>query len=263
MRKEKNGRKPKILVFDIETAPMEAYVWGLYDQNVGLNQVKKDWAIIAWAAKWVDGNKVIYMDTRNKKDPRDDKQIVKELIKLFEQADLAITHNGDKFDFRKVYARALVHGLPPSSKPRSTDTYKESRKVFGLTSHKLEYMSEIINKKYKKLKHNNYPGMELWKAALSGDKKAWKEMEEYNANDVLATEELFLTLRGWIKMHNMSNIYDDAKLRCLCGSSDLYKKGFIHTDNGKFQGYKCRECGRRPRSRVNLLPKEDRRRLLR
>lgn len=259
---DRNG-KPKILTFDIETAPMEAYVWGLYDQNLGLNQVKKDWAIIAWAAKWLDGDKVIYMDTSNKSDPRDDKTIVRELIKLFEQADLAITHNGDKFDFKKVYARALMHNLPPSPKPRSTDNCKESRKVFGLTSHKLEYMSEKINKKYKKLKHGNYPGLELWKAALQKDKKAWKEMKEYNINDVLATEELYTRIQGWIKMHNLSHLYEDAQVRCLCGSTNLFKKGFVYTEGGKFQGYKCRDCRRRPRSRINLLTREQKRRPLR
>ena len=31
--------KPKVLVFDIETAPMLGYVWGLWENNVALNQV--------------------------------------------------------------------------------------------------------------------------------------------------------------------------------------------------------------------------------
>ncbi len=31
----------KILVLDIETAPIVAHVWGLFDQNIGLNQIKR------------------------------------------------------------------------------------------------------------------------------------------------------------------------------------------------------------------------------
>ena len=33
---------PKILIVDIETAPIVAQVWGLFDQNVGLNQIAQD-----------------------------------------------------------------------------------------------------------------------------------------------------------------------------------------------------------------------------
>ena len=45
--------KPKILTFDIETSPVEAYVWGLWDQNIPIDFVKTDWTIFAWAAKWL------------------------------------------------------------------------------------------------------------------------------------------------------------------------------------------------------------------
>ena len=36
-------KKPRILFFDIETAPMLGYMWSLWDQNLGLNQIKQDW----------------------------------------------------------------------------------------------------------------------------------------------------------------------------------------------------------------------------
>jgi hypothetical protein len=29
---------PKVLIYDIETAPIVAHVWGLWENNVGLNQ---------------------------------------------------------------------------------------------------------------------------------------------------------------------------------------------------------------------------------
>lgn len=255
---------PKILVFDIETAPITAYTWGLYDLKVGLNQIKKDWHLLSWGAKWygTPASEVMYMDNSKARDISNDKALVTGLWKLLNQADIVIAQNGDKFDIKKFNARAVIHGLKPLRGLKSTDTMKESRKVFSFTSHSLEYMSGIINKKYKKLKHARYPGFELWKAILEGDKRAWAEMKTYCIHDVLATEELYTHIQGWIKTQNLACYFDDAKIRCRCGSTDIFKKGFVFTDAGKFQGYKCRKCGKRPRGTVNLLTAKKKSRLL-
>lgn len=256
---------PKILVFDIETAPITAYTWGLFDQNIGLNQIKHDWHFLAWAAKWYGepASKTMYADNSKSKNVRDDRKLVIRLWKLLDRADVVITQNGDKFDIRKFNARAILYGLPPVSPFKSNDTLKESRKVFAFTSHKLEYMTELVNKKYKKLKHEKYPGFELWKAVLSGDKRAWKEMKIYCIHDVLATEEFFENIHGWIKTQNLANYFDDAKIRCRCGSTDIFKKGFVYTDAGKYQGYKCKTCGKRPRGSVNLINKKHKKKSIR
>lgn len=252
---------PKILVFDIETAPITAYVWDLWDQNVGLSQIKADWHLLAWAAKWYGepAQKVMYMDSSKKSNVQDDRDLIQGLWNLLDQADIVIAQNGDKFDIRKFNARAAIYGLPPVSHFRSTDTYKESKKVFAFTSHSLEYMSDKLNTKYKKLKHPKFPGFELWKEILAGNKQAWAEMKEYCINDVLATEELYGKIQGWVKTQNLAVFFDDADLRCICGSKNLFKKGFVYTDAGKFQGFKCKDCGKRPRGRVNLLSTEKKR----
>lgn len=255
---------PKILIFDIETAPIEAYVWGIHDQNISLNQIKEDWSFIAWAAKWLNdpAEKTVYFDNRNKKNPRDDKQLIKKLWKYLDQADIVITQNGESFDIKKFNARAAIHGFGSPSYFRSTDVMKESKNIFGFTSQSLEYTADVLNKKYKKLKHNKYPGMELWKEVLRGNQDAWKEMEKYTIHDVLSTEEKFQKIYAWIKTHNMATYFNDAKLRCICGGQNLYKKGFVYTNVGKFQGYKCKDCGKRPRGRTNLLSKEKKKSLL-
>lgn len=256
--------KPKILIFDLETAPLTVFSWGLYDQNFGLNQIKSDWHLLAWSAKWLgdSANKIMYMDNSRTKNIQNDKKLVQELWKLLDQADIVIAQNGDKFDIKKFNARAAIHGFPPVSPFRSTDTLKESRKVFGFTSHSLEYMSDKLNTQYKKLKHERYPGFELWKAVLAGDKQAWKDMREYCIHDVLATEELYTKIQGWIKTRNLSCYFDDASIRCRCGSINIYKKGFVYTDAGKFQGYKCKDCGKRPKGSINLLSTNKKKSLL-
>lgn len=256
--------KPKVLVWDIEASPMITYTFQLYDQNIRLEQVKEDWSILAWGAKWLGDppNKTIYKDNSKSKNIHDDKYLVKELIKLLNQADSVITHNGNKFDIKRVNARAIINGLPPIRPFVSTDTYKESKKVFSFTSHSLEYMSEKLNTEYKKLKHNKYPGLQLWKAVLANDKEAWKEMKKYCINDVLTTEELFNKIQGWVNTQNISVFYDDVSLRCKCGSVQLEKRGYAHTNSGKYQIYHCKVCGKWPRSSVNLLTKDKKKSLL-
>lgn len=255
---------PKILTLDIETAPLVSYTWGLFDQNVGLNQIKSDWFILAWAARWYGDpeGKAMYMDNSNAKDIRNDKALVKGIVDLIEEADIVVTQNGEAFDLKKINARAIINKLSPVKVCRSIDILKESRKVFKFTSHKLEYMTSVLNDKYKKLKHEEYPGFDLWKAILNGDKKAWKVMKSYCIHDVLSTEEAFTKLRGWIKLPNLATYFDISSKQCLCGSSNLIKKGFVYTDTGKYQGYKCLDCGKRPKSRINLLSKDKRANLL-
>lgn len=251
-------KKPKTLIFDIETSPLISYTWGMRDQNLGLNQIKEDWSIIAFAAKWLGDpeSKMIYMDVRGQRNHRNDKKLVKKLISLLDKADIVLGQNSDKFDIKKVNARAIIHGLKPPSGYRKLDTVKMARKTFGFTSNKLEYMTAKINKKYKKLSHAKFPGMELWNQCLAGNLDAWKEMEIYNKHDVLATEELYTYLRPWDCIVDF-NVYTDALERgCSCGSYDLAKNGFHFTNASRFQRYRCKKCGSEVRGKINLLSKE-------
>jgi len=73
--------KPKILLFDIETAPLQALVWGMWEQNV--IRVEKDWYMLCWAAKWLDNKKIMTSalpDFKDyKKNPENDKHVVEAL----------------------------------------------------------------------------------------------------------------------------------------------------------------------------------------
>jgi DNA polymerase elongation subunit (family B) len=252
--------KPKILVFDIETSPMENYTWGIWDQNVSLNQVIKDWTVLAWAAKWLGDSpeKIMYMDTSGRRDPRDDKQILKGIWKLLDEADFVVGHNSDSFDVKKLNARFLLHGMEPPSSYRRLDTKKLAKKHFSLTSNKLEYITHNLCTKYKKLKHGNFPGFSLWKECMKGNKEAWKEMKKYNEYDVLSLEEAFLKLLPW-ENAALFDIYCDAEIDiCTCGSIDFKKAGFYYTTAGKYQKYKCKNCGAEMRDKQNLLTKQAR-----
>jgi hypothetical protein len=233
---------PKILVYDIETAPILANVWRIWGENVGLNQIERDWCIIAWSAKWLHDpeNKIMYMDQRRSNDIEQDQKIVEKLWALIDEADIVITHNGKKFDQKKINARFLYHGMKPPSPVKHIDTCEIAYKQFGFTSNKLEFLTDKLNTKYKKSKHKKFPGFELWKECLSGNKEAWREMEKYNKYDVLALEELYYRLAPWTSIN--FTIYQDV-LQCKCGSVRLVKRGFQYTPTRKYQRYCCLDCG--------------------
>ena len=67
---------PKILVLDIETSPIISHVWGLWDNNVSLNQVQTDWHLLSWAAKWLGEKEIMYCDQRGHHDISDDDDLL-------------------------------------------------------------------------------------------------------------------------------------------------------------------------------------------
>lgn len=242
----------KILLFDIETAPIRAHVWGLWENNVGLNQIESDWHLLSWAAKWLGKSKVMYQDQRKATDIEDDLKLLKGIWDLLDEADIVITQNGKQFDSKKLNARFVIQGMQPPSSYKHIDTRQLAKKHFGFTSNKLEYMTDKLCKRYKKLKHKKFPGHELWTECLRGNIDAWKEMERYNKHDVLSLEELYKRLIPWDNAINFSVFRDDDTVVCTCGSTSFRRNGFFYSSVGKYQRYRCTECGSELRDRKTL-----------
>lgn len=237
---------PKILCFDIETSPILAYVWGLKDQNVSLGQIKEDWQVIAWAAKWLGEpvSKIRYEDQRqNKTGSLDDRALLTHIWKLLNEADIVITQNGRNFDSKKLNARFILHGMRPPSPYTHLDTYQIVKRVAKFTSNKLEYLTDKLNTKYKKLSHKEFPGFSLWSECLKGNQKAWKAMERYNKHDVLSTEELYLNIQGWA-VNSAPAAHSTGCKRC--GSFDIKPRGYGVNKHGQYRKYHCESCGAWP-----------------
>ncbi len=232
------SKGPKILFIDIETSPIEAYVWQLWDVTVGLNQIRKDWKLISFAAKWSDEKKVIQYDLED----YPEKRLAAYAWYLLDSADIVVTQNGKHFDIPKLNAKFVEFGLRPPSSFQHIDTYKLAKKHFGFTSNKLEYMSKLLCKT-KKSDHKSFPGFELWEQCMKGNPKAWKEMRKYNIQDVLTLEELYRKLIPWENL-NFNNYYVDLKTAvCSCGHRKFSKNGHSYTPNGKFPRFECKKCG--------------------
>jgi uncharacterized protein YprB with RNaseH-like and TPR domain len=254
------NKKAKVLIFDIETAPILAHVWQLWDQTVGLNQIENDWHVLSWSAKWLDDpeDKIMYMDQRNAKNIEDDKEILEGIWKLLDEADVVITQNGKAFDQKKLNARFVMNGMQPPSTFKHIDTKVIAKKHFAFTSNSLEYMTSHLCTKYKKLKHAKFSGFSLWKACLEGNLEAWEEMRIYNNHDVLSLEELYKKLAPWDNSVDFNIYHNGLENTCSCGSSDFIKYGLHHTKTGVFQRYRCKKCGSETRDSSNLLSKEKR-----
>lgn len=247
------NKGPRVLLLDIETAPMLGWFWGLFDQNIRLDMIKSDWYIISFAAKWLGAppSKVVYRDSRGKKNIEDDRHLLNAAWTLLDEADIVIWQNGKNFDFKKLNARFILNGMQPPSTFKQIDTLQIARKIFAFTSNKLAYLSDKLNKKYKKQEHKKFPGFEMWRECLAGNLKAWQAMEEYNRYDVLALEETYNRLIPWDSTINFTLWTDGNSPVCTCGSKDFIRKGFFFSPKGKFQRYRCKKCGKENRSSVN------------
>ena len=232
----------KILILDIETAPNIAYVWGAWKQNIGQNQWKAKGHIMSFSAKWLSDKGIIYEENRK----ANDRPIVKKLFKLLDKADIVVAHNGDKFDLPVIVGRGLVHGLKPPSPYHTVDTCRVARRRFRFTSNSLANLSEELGLPDKKGKHKKFPGFELWLECLRGNDEAWAEMEEYNREDVVVLEELYLKMLPYIDNHpNVVQHVHGEEIHCpKCGSTNIQWRGYYYTKMGLcYRRFQCQDCG--------------------
>lgn len=234
---------PTVLVLDIETSKMVAGIWQLKDQYIRYQQLKKDWHLMAWGAKWLRApvKDFLYEDQRKASDITNDKAMLEVLWKHIDKADFIITQNGVKFDWPRLKARFMLNGLPPPSHFEHIDIYKELKGV-GFTSHSLDYLTNKFCKKYKKLSHSKFPGESLWDECEAGNKEAWDEMEKYNRNDVLSSEELFLNTLAWMPKVQYK-ITNPVTYCAKCGGKSFTTEGVRVTKEGSYVRKYCRACG--------------------
>lgn len=247
-------RQPRIGFLDIETKPIKAHVWDLWDQNIGIEMIIEDWSVLSWAFKWLGKDEIFYQDLSQNVDYTKDELIVRGVWELLDQADVVIGQNSDKFDIKKLQAKFEEYGLGQPSYYKSIDTLKIMKKHLGLTSKKLAFATDKYNKKYKKLKHDKYPGVSLWLECLKGNQDAWECMKEYNCWDVLSLEELYIDhLRKWDKSINYG-VYTGEKHCCAnCGSTDLSEGEYSFTKTGAFKNYRCNVCNSNLTSKNNEI----------
>ncbi len=231
----------KILFLDLETTPMTAHTWGLWQQNVGLNQILDSTQVMCFGARWYGQDKVTFRSTHH----HGKQKMLDDLHALMDEADVVCGWNSTTFDHKHIKREFLEAGMLPPSPTKDLDLMRVVKSQFRFPSNKLDYVAQKL-KVGAKVKHS---GFELWIKCMAGDAKAWKEMKEYQIQDVNLLIDLYEKLRPWIKNHPSVPLHNLAKDGCVaCGSLKLQRRGYEKTTTAIYQRLQCTSCGKWMRS---------------
>lgn len=229
--------KARILLYDIETSPNLAYVWGKYEQTALAYERESEFLSISW--KWL-GDKKVHVLTRTDFKLNGDRKLVKKLRSLLDQADLVIGHNSNAFDNVKANARFIAHKLNPPAPYLKVDTLAVARSQFKFNSNSLNDICEHLGIGQK----TPTGGFKLWLDCMKGSRAAFKKMGLYNQKDVVLLEKVYLRLRPWINTHPNLALINDRPNSCpRCGSKSFSSKGHYYTRTVKYRRYLCNDCG--------------------
>lgn len=233
----------KILFLDIETSPNLAYVWGLWQQNVAINQMVNSTEVICFGARWYGQRKVHFSSVHH-----DGKtEMLKAIHELLDEADAVVGWNSAAFDMKHLRREFIENGMLPPSPSKDIDLMKVARQQFKFPSNKLDYVAQKLGVG-QKVKHS---GFDLWINCMSGDEKAWREMRKYQIQDVNLLVDLYEKFMPWIKNHPA---HINETIACVnCNSNHIQSRGLARTMSGVYQRYQCQNCGKWLRGSKALL----------
>jgi hypothetical protein len=226
-------KKSKILLYDIESGPNLGYVYGKYDQTV--ITFEKEWDLLSFSYKWLGEKKTIAVG----QDKVTEEALVLRLWNLFDQADIVIAHNGDKFDQRMMNVKFMQYGLTPPSPYKTIDTLKVARRYFKFNSNKLDDLGKSLGVGRKA----ETGGFDTWLGCMNGEPKAWKKMLAYNKQDVILLEQVYLKLLPWMDNHPALNVIEGRPDACpKCGGTHLQSRGLKHNKTTSVARFQCQDC---------------------
>ncbi len=234
---------PSIWVYDLECSPNLCWTFGLWDQNIGINQIVESQDILTFAAHKIGTKKI---ETHAAWDNYD--AMINRLHEVMCDADYLVGYNNLSYDDKMSRAAFVKAGLQPPSPHRAIDLMRVVKKNFRFPSNKLDYVTRALGLDHKM----QTGGMELWTKAMAGDTAAQKKMLAYNKQDVKITSELFERLRGYIDGINLPLVDGTGEERpaCTnCGGVNIIRKGTAFTNTTSYKRYVCTDCGKWLRSR--------------
>jgi hypothetical protein len=239
----------RILFIDLETSPITAHTWGLWQQNISIKQIVESTQVICFGARWMDQKKVIFKSVHH-----DGKmEMLKELHALMDEADAIVGWNSKGFDHKHIRREFLEAGMLPPSPAKDIDLMLEVKRNFRFPSNKLDYVAQRLGVGAK-VQHT---GFDLWLGCMAGDEKSWKMMKRYQIQDVNLLLELYDKLLPWMKHPSVpahNGIEGDACINC--GSHNIKRRGYEVLNTGKYQKFQCNECGKWMRGKSSVATTE-------
>jgi DNA polymerase elongation subunit (family B)/predicted RNA-binding Zn-ribbon protein involved in translation (DUF1610 family) len=236
------AKGPNVLLYDIETSLELVSVFDLqHNDYIDPSSIVLERHLVSVAWKLLDAPKVhavSLLDNQKlfERDPHNDKHVLEVFSKVLMEADVVVGHNSDAFDMKFIETRMLHHNMDPLPPITSLDTYKAAKARFRFNSNKLTYLGSFLGVG-KKMETSHG----LWMKVLNGDKKAIKEMVEYNKEDVRLLERVFKKLQPYMANHINRELYGEVGCP-RCGSNHIQSRGVHRAISNTYQRFQCQEC---------------------
>jgi hypothetical protein len=260
----------KRLFFDIETSLAAGLFWRpTWKAKINYEQVTHQASIICLSYAWEKDLRKAYDEAVDQKmsvidrqkhitkqvkcirwNKGDDKKLVERAVKILEEADELIAHNGPRFDFKWMKARALIHGVPMNPYMRINDTLKRARESFNLPSNRLAAIADYLGEG-NKLK-TDYSWWVILSSAVHFTRNfddEYKEIEDlmctYCDHDVAVLFLVWLKLAPASKHLSHKAVLDGGeRYDCPhCGSDQIkHETSYTTTQGTVRRQMKCKSC---------------------
>lgn len=256
----------KLLIYDIETSPIKAWIWRPGDQIVRHDQLDVQYSmyeILTLAYKW-HGEKEVHILTGE--------NILRDFDKLVKQSDATIGKNSDNFDVKHINTQRMLQDLPPLPQwiNQAEDLEKQLRRYFAFPSQSLDYIAKLLGtggkikmerqdwidimnmrvmERFRSLNHTktilNDISTELFKSnyvtVMHLGAIAFAKMCKYNKKDVLDTEFILNKVLPHVKLRKNANVLSGGDGCITCGSKRLLKGKVVTAGKTKYQEFECLE----------------------
>lgn len=170
-----------------------------------------------------------------KREPHNDRALVKELYRVLSNVDCVIAHNAS-FDIGIANARFMHYGFPPIKPFKRVCTLLLARRLARFPSNTLKELALFLG-----VTHKMETSKNIWQDIhFRKSPKAWREMCKYNKVDSIAGREIAKILISW------DGKVDKPVSRRACEWCESDKTIYRGRTQGKRQGYRftCTKCRR-------------------